>query len=105
MRREFTDLLYIENTDCHRGQWVFAHNEGVIEDEELDRQIRLNRNDCAHFTKYEPNLTPEQHRERKDERERERRERRFKVGMAVFSFFSGALATLAVQALGRLISN
>lgn len=92
--RNWSDQLYIDETRCYKDQWGARFVEGSIEEEDLDRELNADRRDCRYFFQYEPNFTPEEHRDRQDERRRERLQWRIAVLGFVGALLGGLVGTL-----------
>ena len=99
--RNYSDLLYTDEMRCYRDQWTARYVDGSIEDEDLDRELHADRRDCRYFFRYEPNLTPREHRDRQDERRKER----LQLRIALLGFFGALLGAVLGTLLPALIGG
>ena len=97
--RNMSDVLYTDEMCCYRDQWT-AKVERFIEDGNLDRELHADRRDCRYFFQYEPNFTPEEHRDRQDERRKERLQWRIALLGFAGALLGGLIGTFLTAFFG-----
>ena len=98
--RNMSDVLYTDEMCCYRDQWTTKDVERFIEDGNLDRELHADRRDCRYFFQYEPNFTPEEHRDRQDERRKERLQWRIALLGFAGALLGGLIGTFLTAFFG-----